>query len=647
MIIKKLILHNFGVYASTNIFEFNSSKPIVLIGGMNGRGKTTFLEAVLLALYGSNSFAYRESKMKSYSKYLESFVNTSDNTFETYIELEFIMRESNNDTYNVRRAWDKKHKITKESITVCKNGEANNFLTRNWTMYVENILPSGLSNFFFFDGEKIAELATEETDVTLKESIKTLLGVNIIDTLQNDLKKVISKFNNKSNNNSIEELELLRQKKELAEEHLSNIDNSIEQLNIEIAEINRKIELENNRYSRKGGDVIVQRQDLLVKRNKLNTKLAKINDELIDFSENELPLLMVMPLLENILLQSEKEYKNNIKKSGLNVVNFLYDEYVKSNNASDSIRDFVKYINDTISNSKIENIYGLSIQDIVRVKELINTKLNNIQKAAQKSINERNKILSQIKEINNSLSIEINEQSLNKIFKRIKKLELERVSKVAELETKIKERTSANGNLIRATTEFNRFAEETLSIMEINEDNDRAMKYSYQAIMLLDEFKIRIQSKKIQDMAKVMTNCYRLLANKQNLISKIEIDSVTLDFHYFNNDNNEILKNKLSAGEKQLMVISMLWALALCSKKLLPVIIDTPLSRLDTEHRIALIKTYFPKASNQTIILSTDTEIDKNYFEMMKKDVGDTFTLVYDDKKKCSAIQKGYFIGEK
>lgn len=646
MIIKKLILHNFGVYASTNIFEFNSSKPIVLIGGMNGRGKTTFLEAVLLALYGSNSFAYKESKMKSYSKYLESFVNTSDNTLETYVELEFIMKESNNDIFNIRRSWDRKHKITKESITVCKNGKENNFLTRNWSMYVENILPSGLSNFFFFDGEKIAELATEETDVTLKESIKTLLGVNIIDTLKNDLKRVITKFNNKSTNNSIEDLELLRQKKELAEEHLSIIDCSIKQLNIEIEKIDQKIELENNKYTQKGGDVILQRQDLVVKRNELNTRLDRINDELVDFSGNELPLLMLMPLLENILLQSEKEYENNIKRSGLNVVNSLYDEYVKSNNTSDSVKDFVKYINDTISNSQIESIYGLGVQDIIRIKELITTKLNRIQKSCQKSINERNKILSQIKEINNSLSIEINEKSLNRIFKQIKKLELERVSKVAELETKMKERTSANGSLIRATSEFNHFAEETLSIMEINEDNDRALKYSYQAIMLLDEFKIRIQSKKIQDLAKVMTNCYKLLANKQNLISKIEIDSITLDFHYFNNDNNEVLKNKLSAGEKQLMVISMLWALALCSKKRLPVIIDTPLSRLDTEHRIALIKTYFPKASNQTIILSTDTEINKNYFEMMKKDVGDTFTLVYDDEKKCSTIKKGYFIGE-
>ena len=57
MVIKRLTLYNFGVYASYNTFIFDNDKTVTLIGGRNGRGKTTFLEAILLALYGSNSFA--------------------------------------------------------------------------------------------------------------------------------------------------------------------------------------------------------------------------------------------------------------------------------------------------------------------------------------------------------------------------------------------------------------------------------------------------------------------------------------------------------------------------------------------------------------------------------------------------------------
>ena len=93
------------------------------------------------------------------------------------------------------------------------------------------------------------------------------------------------------------------------------------------------------------------------------------------------------------------------------------------------------------------------------------------------------------------------------------------------------------------------------------------------------------------------------------------------------------------------MVISILWALAICSKKKLPVIIDTPLSRLDSLHRAALIKTYFPNAGEQTIILSTDSEIDSKYYQLMKDDIGDEFTLIYDERTKSTSIERGYLIG--
>ena len=91
MKIKRLMLHNFGIYAGTNCLEFKGNKPIVLIGGMNGHGKTTILEAILLGLYGSNSFAYTESKFKTYGQYLKSYVNKEDGSLKSFIEIEFSM----------------------------------------------------------------------------------------------------------------------------------------------------------------------------------------------------------------------------------------------------------------------------------------------------------------------------------------------------------------------------------------------------------------------------------------------------------------------------------------------------------------------------------------------------------------------------
>ena len=243
MKIRKLIMHNFGVYASTNILELKGSNPIVLIGGMNGRGKTTILEAILLGLYGFNSFAYTESKYVTYGQYLKSYVNKADGTLETYVEIEFSMDAADEEVYCVRRDWDGKGQRVREKILVKKNGEENEFLTENWVMFVENILPSALSNFFFFDGEKIAELAIEDTSEQMKESIKEMLGITVLDVLQGDVGKLINKVSkNSEGKQDLQKLEELRAKKDNAGTALKDVDDIISAAKKELEELQVEFE---------------------------------------------------------------------------------------------------------------------------------------------------------------------------------------------------------------------------------------------------------------------------------------------------------------------------------------------------------------------------------------------------------------------
>ena len=97
----------------------------------------------------------------------------------------------------------------------------------------------------------------------------------------------------------------------------------------------------------------------------------------------------------------------------------------------------------------------------------------------------------------------------------------------------------------------------------------------------------------------------------------------------------------------RILVIAMLWALGICSKAEFPLIIDTPLARLDSVHRTSLIENYFPKASDQVIILSTDQEITEKDYRELKKYVGREYTLVYDVETMSSSIRPGYFGGNR
>ena len=103
---------------------------------------------------------------------------------------------------------------------------------------------------------------------------------------------------------------------------------------------------------------------------------------------------------------------------------------------------------------------------------------------------------------------------------------------------------------------------------------------------------------------------------------------------------------RLSAAERQLFAISMLWGLALVAGRTLPTIIDTPLGRLDSIHRSLVVDRYFPLASAQVILLSTDEEIDEKLAARLEPAIGRMYKLEYNEEKQVTEILDGYFEGE-
>ena len=645
MIIRELVLHNFGVYASTNVFEFHGEKPVVLIGGMNGRGKTTFLEAVLLSLYGANSFAYSESKYKTFGQYLKSFVNTSDGTLETYVDLEFSV---DSEVYRVHREWSGAKQRILETIKVYKDGEYNQFLTDNWTMFIENILPSGLSNFFFFDGEKIAELAVEDTSTQMKESIKNLLGISVLDLLKGDLGRIINRTTkNQIAGSEAKEIEELRKKRDQAIRNLEEINVEIAELEILKEESLQKLEKKRQEYSAKGGDIVTQRQELFNQRSIVSSHIETLKEQLIMDAASELPLILVTELLRNIRENAEIEQDQRMLAVALKKMRTLLPEYLKESEADRKATErFITFIDRKMGKPASPVSYKLSDTSLFKLQVLLDDQLFATMFSVSDHQRELEKLQEKIDQLDSYMAVDIDEKAIAKIYREIKELEQEIIDIGVKLERKVEERRTCHGEAISAESVFKKHVEAYLKRVELNDDGERIIKYSHIANTILEEYKIRLQQKKINVVAETMTVCYKKLANKKNLIERVDINPVTLDLSYINANEEVVNKASLSAGEKQLMVISLLWALAICSKKKLPVIIDTPLSRLDSAHRVSLIQTYFPQASDQTIILSTDSEIDQNYYEIMKNDIGDEFTLIYDDVTKSTTIRQGYFMEE-
>lgn len=645
MIINRLTMHNFGVYAGTNTFEFTSKKPIVLIGGMNGRGKTTFLEAILLSLYGANSIAYKESDYNSYNQYLRSYVNNNSWSKSSYVEIEFLLNESLNDTYLVRREWNALSRITKEKISVQQNGVYSEFLTQNWAMFVENILPSALSSFYFFDGEKIAELAVAKTDDQMKASIRSMLGMTTLDVLKNDLGRIVKKINrNNKADESNKHLETLREERDQAISELEKIDESISIATKKVEDLQEALEQLHKKYELQGGAVLEQRQSLMQKRAQIQTEIAQNAELLVGMAATELPIFLVRDLVSQIKLQAEDEHNDFIMQQALEQMDdYLSDFEMQYPESIEASRIFVDYVRKQTEADLAPRLYEMSDHALFQMNDLVENTLQQSVNNTKSLLVNKADLKKQLDTVESYLTLDIDEKDLTAIYDQIKAKEADLVEAQVEYNRLQQERSYINSTVITKSAEYSRDIEIFLQKLELHDDSERMMKYSNIALRILEAYAVELQRRKTGTLGATITKCYKQLANKKNLIQEIVMNPETLDMQYLDENGNEVSKESLSAGEKQLMIIAILWALALCSKKKLPVIIDTPLSRLDSQHRTSIISTYFPNASDQTIILSTDTEIDQNYYEMMKNSVGDEFTLVYSEETKSTSIKKGYF----
>ena len=396
----------------------------------------------------------------------------------------------------------------------------------------------------------------------------------------------------------------------------------------------------NSEYQVKGGDIVEQKHDLMQERANNISALANNQEDRYEVAAGELPLALVMPLLRDIKEEGEIEHERMLSVLALNKIKDAYSKFDSKDATTDK---FISYMQNMVEDDKSENIYNLSDSTIYKVGALCEHSLAVAKEHVKKLINDEEKYQNKIEEIDGYLSVDINEKELSELFKSIKAKEKELAICEIEIEDHYKKRSSLNNNAMVITSEFSRMAESVLSSLETVDSDERVVKYAHMAQDIIEQYKIRLQARKTSILAETMTSCYKKLANKKNLVSNIEMDPETLDLTYLNKEGDVVTKERLSAGEKQLMVISLLWALAICSKKKLPVIIDTPLSRLDSAHRASLITTYFPNASEQTIILSTDSEIDERYYELMQDSVGDRFTLEYNDDNKTTSLTKTYF----
>jgi len=200
MILKQLILENYCLFSGLHTFDleprikYNAVRPIILFGGKNGAGKTTFLSAIQLAFYGRHAVGERVTE-KEYHAALRNRIHRNNQTDRrasyAKVALRFdLVTQGEKHEYNIERSWNgAENSLFKEFLKVERDGKKLEDLTgEHLQSFVADIVPERLAQLFFFDGEKIKNIAEDITsNAAISDAIQTLLGIDLVKALQSDL----------------------------------------------------------------------------------------------------------------------------------------------------------------------------------------------------------------------------------------------------------------------------------------------------------------------------------------------------------------------------------------------------------------------------------------------------------------------------
>ena len=141
-------LYNYGIYKGRHVISLkdqDDARNVTLIGGMNGRGKTTILDSIFLCLYGRKSTEYITGKKEAYNKLLKDRINKSADDKSTHIKLTMKMDDDDDTIIAIIRAWNMNRKKIDTTLLVEKNGVEDSYLSENWAYYVEELIPFGIA----------------------------------------------------------------------------------------------------------------------------------------------------------------------------------------------------------------------------------------------------------------------------------------------------------------------------------------------------------------------------------------------------------------------------------------------------------------------------------------------------------------------
>ena len=660
MIFLELVLQNFGPYLGRQIINLrpetnDSTRPIILLGGMNGGGKTTLMDAIRLALYGSRAQCSTRGNL-SYSDFLtQSVSRNTPPTEKTRIELAFeVIQDDKPTILRIVRYWTKEPKDGKDTLGILLDEEwPDKALANTWDEYIENLLPLGISNLFLFDGEQVKELAELETPPPLVVgAIQSLLGLELAERLSVDLDILANRKRKEiANAKELATLEEIEQKLTSQKDELDIATQELAALEAQLKRAEEQQRLASEKFIYEGGKIASDRSQLETQYKEFTTQVEKARQEMRELAAGSLPLALISPLLEQAKVQADQETRQHQAKIARDVLKERDQRllnYINNLSLTSKKIDQIKSFLDTENQDLEQEIatyqdpwLAADNEALTSLENLLNYELNTNKSRAKQKQEDLKNLETEIDFLDRQIATAASPEAYEALEKEVKQAQKELAHAKAAHETGHRRCEELKRAIAKTKNELEDYTEDNIKL----KNNQHLINSVAKIQQTLKLFREKLTLKKLNKLELEVTECFRYLLHKSDLVHRVAIDTHTFSLSLYDPQGQPVAKHRLSAGEKQLLAIAFLWGLARVSGRHLPIAIDTPLGRLDSSHRNNLVERYFPTASHQVILLSTDTEIGKTEYERLKEleAIAQEYLLKYNSSEGHTVVEPSYF----
>ncbi|QDT16789.1 DNA sulfur modification protein DndD [Alienimonas californiensis] len=657
MRIDELVLNNVGPYRGeqrANLRPASPDRPVILFGGLNGAGKTTILEGIQLALYGNLSEPVRRSGL-AYDEYLRRSTNRSSPSSEgSAVEVTFTVHESGKPKeYRLRRCWSltpSASKKAKEVLDIWVDGEPDPPLCGLWPEHVAQFLPPRLAPLFFFDGERIEQLADPEQSAgTLRTAVGALLGADLVDQLHADLDVLLKRRQVDRAAEQDDRVPAAENALDAAEEARQVVAQAVADARSQLDRAEELLKRADRRYSEQGGRAADDRRENEKRLEKAVTERRGVEQEMRTLAAGSLPLALLSPLIKRTEEQLEKAGRRSDQRVAAHVLRDAADRLEAELTASKADPNVMEIVREWAANeSYVPEHSRAAPPDAKRTADRL-AQLRTVVLPAE--IFKARELAVRHAEAAGRADDLTRTLSMTPDADAVREAASEREEALMTVGAKREALANADERLADATVERDRrqrdfdklLAEDRLARGE-EADAARFNRHAGAARAALARFGSRLRRRHLERLEKLVLECFRSLLRKTELARGLSIDPKTYALSITNSDGEEVRAERLSAGERQLLAVAMLWAMARASGRPLPVVVDTPLGRLDGVHRRRLAERYFPHAAGQVILLSTDEEIDVDLYASLAPHMSRAFHLDHDERGG-TVIKNGYPFG--